>query len=236
METALIDKIKSHGYWLVKIRPTYFEKKLISSLAECRRLIRESNVSLRGCDYPHMEREGEGLISGIDWIESSTDWGKILEYWRFYQSGQFAHVFNCREDWVDLNSIRIQRFRNEPLPGRILDMINTIYRTTEIYEFTARLAAKNIFGNDLQITVELHGMKSRTLVLTDPSRGPLDNDYTCRLDDLPYSKTVTVETMLAEPSELALENILYFFERFNWDRIPIEVIKEAQRRFLERRW
>lgn len=236
MESTLADKIKSRGYWRIIIRPPQFKKDLIPSLDECLRLIVESKVSLRGWDYPHVAREGEGLANGLDWVESSTEWGEILEYWRFYQSGQFAHLFSCEGDWVDRSQIKVQRLqRSQPLPGGILDIIEIIYRTTEIYEFAARLASKNVFGSDLQITVELHGMKDRTLVLTDPRRVPPD-DYTCKLDDLPYSKTVSVETMLAKSSELALENILWFFERFNWRRMPTGVIKNDQRRLLERRW
>src|SRR5207248_1641499 len=112
--------------------------------------------------------------------------------------------------------------------------IDAIYRITEIYEFASRLAAKNIFGNDMHITVTLHGMKNRTLVVTD-SRRKFFADYTCRIDDLPFAKTVTVEKMMAESADLALENIQWFFERFNWSQVPVDSIKNDQRKLLERR-
>lgn len=233
MINSLIDKIKSRGYWRVIIRPTQFNKQLIPSLADCRRLLDESKVSLRGWDYPHIDREG--FTNGIDWIESSTDWRDILEFWRFYQSGQFANLFNCEEDWTDLSQSQFMRLSQTPLPGGVIDIIEVIYRVTEIYEFAARLAAKNLFGNDLIISVELHGMKNRTLINTDPLRGKLPRDYTCRIDNLPYSRTVSVELLLAESSDLALENILGFFERFNWHDVPVNIIKNVQLRLLERR-
>src|SRR5262249_46489494 len=113
---------------------------------------------------------------------------------------------------------------------------NTVYRVTEIYEFAARLAAKGIFSSDLSITVELHGMKDRGLVITAHMRAPLLENYICRVDDLPYPpKVVSIETLLAQSSELALENIVWFFERFNWQNIPVHVIRDDQRRLLERR-
>ena len=240
MATPLIDKIKSRGYWYVIIRPTQFNQHLIPSLDECHRLIEESKVSLRGWDYPHLPRLGQGLSKGVDWIESSTEsmvWIPILEYWRFYQSGQFAHLFNCTEDWIDLDQLQIQSWgRNRPLPEKVLSILSTVYRVTEIYEFAARLAAKEIFRSDLSITVELHGMKERVLVVTGHMRAPLLENYTCKLDDLPYPpKTVSLETLLAQASDLALENILWFFERFHWQSIPVHVIKNDQRNLLERR-
>ncbi len=237
MQEALIEKIKSRGYWRVLIRPTQYKKDLISSLSECRRFIEESKVSLRGWDYPHIERRGEGLVNGDDWVESSTDWSQYLEHWRFYQSGQFAHLFNCKEDWFDSNEVEISYpRRRSSLPDAFLEPVWTVYRTTEIYEFAARLAAKGFFGNSLSISVELHKMKGRTLFLTDPARGPLHGDYTSRIDDISFQKTIPVEAMLASPSDFALENLLYFFERFNWDRIPIDVLKNDQRQLLEQRW
>jgi len=93
------------------------------------------------------------------------------------------------EDWSDITPDRIRRLSTEPLPGGVLETIDTINPITEIYEFASRLAAKNIFGNEIYIAVELHGMKDRTLVVTDPMRGLFLGNYTCGLDDLPYTKT-----------------------------------------------
>lgn len=240
MATTLIDKIKSRGYWRVTIKPTQFNEHLIPSISECRRLIEESKVSLRGWDYPHLPRVGEGLDNGVDWIEASTEsmiWIPILEYWRFYQSAQFAHLFNCEEDWVDLDQLQIQRISKIPLPKRVLSILNTVDRVTEIYEFAARLAAKEIFSSDLSITVELHGMRDRALVVTGHSRGPLIYDPICRAaDDLLHPpRIVSLEALLAQASELALGDILWFFERFNWQNMPVHVIKNDQHNLLERR-
>jgi hypothetical protein len=239
MATELIDKIKSRGYWRVNIKPTKFNKNSIPSLDECRQLIEESKVYLRGWDYPHLPRLGEGLVNGVDWIEASTEsmiMIPITEYWRFYQSAQFAHLFNCAEDWMSRDQLQIQNPLNLPLPDRVLSIFNTVYRVTEIYEFAARLAAKEIFRSDLSITVELHGMKDRGLVITDRTHALLRENYICRVDDLPYPpKVISIETLLAQSSELALENIVWFFERFNWQYIPVHRMRDAQRRLLERR-
>jgi hypothetical protein len=230
----IVEKIKSHGYWRVVVRPTQFQKDLIPSLKECLRLIDESKVSLRGWDYPHIEQRGEGLINGDDWVESSTDWREYLEAWRFHQSGQFAHLFGCREDWLPRNEQEYFR-RGASFTGPFLEPIWMVYRTTEIYEFAARLAAKGIFGHSMHVSVELHNMRDRPLLITNPRRGSLHGNYICHIDEIAFTKTIPVEALLAKSSEFALENIVYFFERFNWDRMPIEVIKNDQRQLLERR-
>ncbi len=238
MTTAVIDKIKSRGYWRVIIRPTKFHHYLIPSLDKCHQLIEESKVYLRGWDYPHLPDRGQGLVNGIDWLEASTDsmvWIPMLEYWRFYQSGQFAHLFHCEEDWINRDQLQIQNWRNLPLPEKVLTILGTVYRVTEIYEFAARLAAKDLFSSDLSITVELHGMKGRGLVVTGHMHAPLLTNYICGVDDLPYSKTVSLEALLAQASELALENVVWFFERFNWQNIPVDGIRNDQRNLLERR-
>ncbi len=144
MTNELIGKIKSRGYWRIVIRPQKFNKHLIPSLDQCLQYIAASKVSLRGWDYPHVDREG--YANGIDWVESATDWMDILEYWRFYQSGQFANIFNCREDWVDLNQEQFMRLVNKPFPDGVLGVVATIYRLTEIYEFAARLASGSGLG------------------------------------------------------------------------------------------
>lgn len=234
MESDLVAKIKSRGYWRVVIRPTEFNKQLIPSLAECSRLLYEAKVSLRGWDYPHIDRDGP--TNGLDWVECSTDALEIYEYWRFYQSGQFAHLFNCREDWVAPPQLGVVSWKKLPPSSAVLSILSTLYRITEIYEFAARLASKKVIPYRLSVEIELHGMKDRTLVLTDPMRAPLLELYTCKVDSLPQpARVVSTAELLERSSEFALESIIWFFERFNWRDIPTDILRNDQRKLLERR-
>ena len=168
MQEALIEKIKSRGYWRVLIRPTQYKKDLISSLRDCRRFIEESKV-LRGWTTRTLNVEGK-VVNGDDWVESSTDWEPYIEHWRFHQSAQFIHLFNCREDWRDIDE-RVGPSRRSSLPDSFLEPIWAVYRTTEIYEFAARLAAKSIFGKNLSIAVELHKHEAPHPLLDRPEPG-----------------------------------------------------------------
>ena len=233
MTDEILERIKSRGYWVVVIRPIQFDEERIRSLEECIRLVRECKVSLRGWDYPHIAREGP--VSGLDWVESSTDWECYKEFWRMYQSGQFVHFFGCREDWWSESSLSGPRTRDIE-PGSVLSVLSTLFSITEIYEFAARLAEKNLFDDNLRLSVELHGMRNRKLTILDPSRF-LFEDYICAINDLPYSKIISVEDILGRGRDLALDHTLWILERFNWRSPHIKAtLREDQIRLIERRF
>lgn len=235
MPTAekVLEKIKSRGYWRVVIRPVRFEKERIKSLAECAELVRRCKVSLRGWDYPHVSGRYE-VQSGLDWVESLTDWNGYKELWRMYQSGQFLHLFGCREDWLGEASILGPSKYSNIKPGSVLSVLSTLYSVTEIYEFASRLAEKNLFDNSVYLSIGLHGMKNRKLKVFDIGRS-LFNDYICQINDLPLSKTITLEEILGRSHDLALHHTVWIFERFNWRSPPEEIFREDQKKFLERR-
>ena len=83
----ILDKIHSTGYWRINIYPSVFNQSLISSLTEVREIIDSCVVSLRGWDYPDIERNN--ITNGQDWIECTSEFKELghLEYWRFFQSG-----------------------------------------------------------------------------------------------------------------------------------------------------
>jgi len=231
MTDGILDRIKSRGYWRVIIRPLQFGEKRIRSLGECEKLIVECKISLRGWDYPHISKDG--IVSGLDWVQSTTDWQSYKEFWRMYQSGQFIHFFGCREDWwreSSLSSEEVRRFE----PGSVLEALMTLFSVTEIYEFASRLAEKVLFDKGLQLTIELHGMRNRRLMFLDPRRSLFD-EYICVVNDLPHTQTMSTEEILGKGHDLALDHTVWIFERFNWRSPHIrEILKEDQRKFLER--
>ena len=77
----LIEKIQSKGYWRVNIHPTEYQKHRIKTLSEIRAVVRSSVVSFRGWDYPFWE-ESE-LHNEGEFVESSIDWNRNVEYVRF---------------------------------------------------------------------------------------------------------------------------------------------------------
>ena len=227
----LIKTIKSRGFWKVVIRPAMFNKQIIASLSECITIIEEAKVSLRGWDYPHYGNKGR--LNGLDWIESQVDFGVHKELFRFYQSGQFIHYFAIREDWMMEDPWYGDKYKHIK-PLSILGVISTLYTNTEIFEFASRLAEKNILGKDIYLSIELHRNKERSLVSLDFDRY-LSEGYISTLDIIPYEKQYLAEELLGKSSELSLDYTIWLFEKFQWMKPSRDVLREAQKKLLEKR-
>jgi len=227
-----LKKIQSKGYWRVNIRPTRFEQARIPTLAKCREIVRNSVVQLRGWDYPHLDPKE--TTNGEDWVESGCDFQGLIEYWRFYQSGQFVHHFAHREDY-ELDSKTLQRLSvSTPSSRRYLSILSSLYRVTEIFEFAARLASKDVLSPAAEISIKLTGTEGRQLFFWEPGRD-LRRAYICRIREIPWSKTFPVHDLLAQANEFALDTTVAIFERFNWMEVPRGMFSEEQKKFLERR-
>lgn len=232
MTESIIEKIKSRGYWLVKIRPLEFEKERLESLRECAEIVDTSTVRLRGWPYPYVKTHK--IESGIDWVQCQTDWQNYIEYWRMYQSGQFAHWFACREDWWrESGLVRDNRIKAIN-PMSAMSVLMTLFSLTEIYEFAARLAEKKMFDETLSLTVELHRMKNRQLFFLDPMRQPFEK-YSCAVDNLPLQKIISIDEILGGAQELALDHTLWVFERFNWRSARRDILKQDQEKLLQQK-
>lgn len=225
-----IQKIKSQGYWEVVIRPLKFQKDRITSLNDCKRVVEESKVRLRGWDYPHISRK-YGIKSGNNWVENLTDFEAHVELWRMYQSGQFYHLFGCWEDWW--GKVRIfWSEQSHTTPGYGLCFLCTLFSLTEIYEFAFRLAKNDIFDDSLKLDITLHGMKDRRIVTLDIRRS-LNSNYISNIENISLTRTLTVSELIERRKEYAVDDTITVFERFNWFNPPKKVLTEEQDKYLK---
>jgi len=226
------EKIKSRGYWEVIIRPTRFEKERINDLSQCLKITEHCRIKNRGWDYPHIANN-ERPYCGIDYFESVTDWDLHKEFWRMYQSGQFVHLFGIWEDWFDEEEKFFGPSRYSSVkPGSVLEVIMTLYSITEIYQFASKLAMAGLFDDSVFISIKLHGLMNRKLECFDFLRR-FYTDYFCRINTFPREKVITVNTLVNKFDEIALDETLEIFKRFNWNSPPREAYLTEQRRFLE---
>jgi len=228
-----LKKIRSKGYWRVVIRPTVFEKHRIATLSQARELVRSSVVYLRGWDYPHW---GEDELRNVgEWVESGVDWNSFIEYWRFYRSGQFVHFFAAREDHIDVERQLPISYPPRPKRAGYLSTIGTVFTVTEIFEFAARLAAKDVLRPAAVVSIQLHNMADHQLATFDASR-LLFGDYTCTATEpIVFENEFSQDELISRTDELALDAVVEIFEHFNWDNPPRQTFVEDQRRLRERR-
>lgn len=226
----LLSKIKATGYWRINIRPTVFESDRIPHLSKCWEIVESAQTRLRGWDFPHIEHSYRRNMD--NWIESGIDWSHIKEYWRFYQSGQFIHYSAFIEDYNELSWT--SSMYEDGRPDRYLEIISTLYRLTEIFEFSARLASKDILSPGATVSIKLVDTKNRDLVFQHIRRH-LSRRYTCSLPEIAFKRTYAERELLGAAREQALTAALHVYERFNWNNPPREVFVEDQDKLLERR-
>lgn len=234
---ALVASIKEAPHWRVVIRPGVHVEERIKTLGECWRLVESSRVSLRGWDYPHVDHQHRQ--NGKDWIESWDDYRSHREYWRFYQSGQFLHLFSFTEDRyrdeVEEKAKSDVPALNSLSPSGYLSVVSALWTITEIFEFAARLAQKADFGDPVSVTIQMVGVKDRALYVSDPGRD-FSRPYIASEPALSKDWSPGTEQLLSGSSELALNAAEWFFERFQWMVPPRQVLADDQRRLLERRF
>lgn len=233
MSENLTKKIKSKGYWKIDFKPLVDIKDRIEHFPDLEELIEKNSVELRGWDYPHFPRRERPLF-GNDYIEGRINWENHIELWRFYQSGRFWHYLALREDWFGRSSLVDKRL-SKIKPREIISIIGTVYQLTEIYEFLSRLNKESIYKDGVEISINLNNTKNRRLELLEPGRAPLFQKYKTNAKSIKFSRSYSEKEIAEKSQELALEAILHFFYRFGWNNPPIEVIKEDQRKLLERR-
>jgi hypothetical protein len=241
--TKLPMLVQEAPHWRVNFRPNEYQEHLIPALGKCLEVIEKTKLSLRGWDYPHLSNRPTELGYGENWIASWSDFMGHREYWRFYQSGQFLHLFSVREvtapgwrqkleaemkshlfymDYIDWGKV----------PGFIA-LINLLYSMTEIFEFGARLSQSGIYSGLISIRVEIKRIKG--FVLSADWDRSWHNYYAASEDNLGHTWTIESSDLVANSAEYSLNAAVWFFERFGWLSPSLEVLRRDQENFLKGR-
>jgi len=230
-------------HWRVNFRPGEYEDELIPTPAKCFEIVQKNKLSLRGWDYPDLSNRDNERAVGTNWVASWVDFWGYRGYWRFYQSGQFLHLFSVREaletKWrekmqSDMKSHLsfMKDVKWDKIPG-FISMLNFIYSMTEIFEFAARLCQDEVYSGILNIDIRIKGIQG--FVLSVDWNRAWDNYCAVAENDLGRSWAFETDILVAESSEKALDAIVWFLERFNWLSPSIEVIRKDQENFLRGR-
>lgn len=228
MNEQLLERIKGRGYWQVIIRPSAFVPERVPRVQDCLQLVQTKLVRLRGWDFPHIELNA-GF--GNDYVESATDWMHMKEFWRFFQSGQFVFVGAFYEDWVQESDWFKMGAGVQLKPGVALDILDALYKLTEIYEFAARLAQSGLFDDTVVMRVALNKLQDRQLIFWPGSGRRLSVPYTCRAPDLAQERTFAASDLLGKAREYSLHHFLWVMERFGF-AAPEAVFRKDQDAFL----
>lgn len=215
MAGGLLERIRSRCYWQALIRPEQFIANRIEDYGRLRPIVRESAVSLRGREFPHVADQREIKRGGDDWVGEEQDWQDHLELWRLYQSGQFVSVLGLWHDWQGRS---IQDLDGDG-PTNELPLWDTIYRFTEIYEFAARLALTEAGGAAMRVEVKIGNLQERVLVQDNPGKRPPRRYYYPAASFSHPARgadPIAREALVAQPREFAAVALHELFRRFEF--------------------
>lgn len=238
--------VRAYPYWTVLYRPETYSPERLPSLSECVKLVEKARVQLRGWDFPHLALHDDtrhGIVRGSQWVGSWANFMGSIEYWQLFQSGQFIHFAAVREatesQWRDkLQTQTMSHLRHlkdiawDAVPG-FISLVNLVYTITEYFEFAARICQAGVYRGNIDISIELHGVKGYMLT-TEYDRMWLLH---CAATEDHFAKTwrVSTEELLAGSAEHSLKAISWLCECFGWISPSLEALRTDQQKLLSGR-
>ena len=220
-----IAAIKSRGHWLAIIRPEPFILDRVP-YTDLERILTAATVRLRGWPVPFIEY-GQ-ILHGSDWIggEGSKQ-SPGRESWRFYTSGQFAHLNVVGSDWGDGVAVPSGA-------ANVIAVWEILFYVTEIVELATRLAVSAAGSDRMTVAMTLSGLENRELVIGDPRRGGFNHPMRTSMASHRVERSLDRTKLVAAPREHAADMARGFLSRFGWDA-PADLLLDYQQEVLRER-
>jgi hypothetical protein len=228
VKEGLAETIRAAGHWRINIRPLQPIEPTLT-MNECHERVAKANVSLRGWDYPHIQRNPEhgGAANAGDYAENWCEWGHHVEFWRMYRSAQFLHY---RTLWEDLSD----EGQNRP-DGRALSVLGAIYTVTEVAEFLSRLHNGGLYETGAWLSVTLGNAADRKLWISESNRMPFYDDKSTAAAQIVVERTLTSADLQGQAGAISLSILAELFDHFGWNP-DTSLIQGDQERFYKRQW
>lgn len=211
---ALVD---SKAYWYVEILPQVYEEERVATIKRLKEIRQESIVSLRGWDFPHIDRENDQVFE--HGIQSVTHWNRYHEFHRLYRSGLFIWRRQLTEDF------------SEQYAGSI-SYVSSIYSLTEYFVFASRYATLIADSGNFIIHLGVTGLKDHALRMDSDA---FHDDYSTGAERFDRSYDVSLEELRSSHLDLAADAARRLFDLYGRD-IKLEVIKDWQEKFIKRQF
>ena len=213
------------GHWQLTAGPDVYNRERIGDLTTVLKFLVETEVSLRGWNFPHTDKETASNFSNG---RQSHTVCKILgrpfvEAYRAYQSGLFVWRGAYRENAPEF----VAQY------GRALSFVNVIYEMTEMFVFLKRYYSRIAENASVHVSIEMTDIKNRALVATGDAL-PFLNQPTSSEPRLLIEADYTVSELRASAEELAIRVVRRIFEVFNWNDPDPNMIRGWQARLLSR--
>lgn len=212
------------GHFEVMTHPTIHNSKRVQSLPEVQAAVRDSEVALRGWDFPHTDKKDAGPFG--QGIQSVTIWDRYAEGFRLYQSGLFLWR---RAYWEDVEDKRGHDGQ------RLLSFISAIWSFTEFFTFLSRLYEHIVPDGTVRIRVKMTGCSGRELASFDPMIR-FNEGHTSHEDTISQEREVQVVELRASHLDIAREFVKHVFHVFDWPDVTDTMIAGWQNKLIKRQF
>ena len=227
-EALLQSKLEPHlttGHFEVIAYPTVYNAKRISTIPEVAEAVRQSEVRLRGWNFPHTDKENAvPFANGFQSITIGHLFGRYVEGYRAYQSGLFLWK---RAFWEDAEDKKSKNGRPQ------LSFISAIYSFTEYLLFLSRFYERIAPEATLRFAITLRGCDGRELASFEPLvafwEGHISHE-----DVIRQEREVQIAELRASHLAIAAEMVKHVLHVFNWMDVSDAVIGDWQQKFIKR--
>jgi hypothetical protein len=205
-------------HWFFELAPPPHRASRINTQGRLREIVQDSEVALRGWNFPHSDREHfSPFESGR---ESVTHWGMHHEAFRAFKNGLFVWRQELREDHSEQHS-------------QSVSYVSAMYTIMEFFVFADRYVALLSDVERVTLRLGINGLRGRRLHAD--ANVQFWQEYTTTADRFEQVYDVSVAELRAGIQELAARAAKQLFDLFDAD-VSIETIEEWQTKFLERRF
>jgi hypothetical protein len=211
--------------WELIAHPSQYLSERIPNLPDLERLIKESQVSLRGWPFPYVGNKAETSTfnAGFRGYVDSED---IREAFQIYKSGLFIWKGAV---WEDLRGLKTDKGQ------RALSFISAIYCCTEWLLFLSRLYESINDVNTIRVLARVVGCKNRQLASLNAAVPFMRSEwYESQEDVIWFQRDYTVEELRVSSKEIAGTVAKHIFHLFNWTDVQDATIEYWQNKLLTR--
>jgi hypothetical protein len=217
------NELKNYGFWEIYAYPTEYVPNRISDQGKIKELIQNSEVDLRGWNFPHTDHQhASNFTRGR---QSYTIWDRFREAYQSCKSGLFTWK---QAFWEDVQGYKTNDGK------RVLSFINSIWQVTEFLLFFKRYYEEIAPESDLHLEVVLNGTKDRQIVSLDKPI-LLRGSFVAHQDSIAVEENIKIVDLRASYKEIANRMIKQIFLVFNWDDVNEAYIDKWQTKLIERR-
>lgn len=209
--------IAPQAYWYLEVLPKVYDEDRVPSINRLREIRRGSVVSIRGWDFPHVDRENDQIFE--QGIQSVTHWGRYHEAHRLYRSGLFTWRRQPGEDFTEKHA-------------GSLSYVSAIYSITEYFIFASRYAALVADSGNFVVRLGVAGLKDHVLRLDSDA---FYDEYSTAAERFGRIYDLSIEELRTSHLDFAADAARRLFELYGLD-IALDTIKDWQTKFVERRF